>query len=172
MQCRSMESMRLFVVAGLMRRGDQVLLVQQQGPWDTEPTWGLPGGVVEPGERLTEALVREIREETGLEVTDPGQLLYVMQLDSPKESGGYVSFVAEVAGWQGELRVKDPDGYVFQARFLPLSKAIDRLTNHLPWRIMREPIVAYLQGEVGPGTMWLYHRQPDGTDVLVTRVET
>jgi 8-oxo-dGTP diphosphatase len=39
----------------LIRRGDG------QG-------WSLPGGVLEPGERLAEALVREVEEETGLQV--------------------------------------------------------------------------------------------------------
>ena len=61
----------LQIVSALVRLGDEVLLVKQQGPEDLEAHWALPGGVAEPGELLVEALVREVREETGLQVLAP-----------------------------------------------------------------------------------------------------
>ncbi|KAB1193988.1 NUDIX domain-containing protein [Haloferax sp. MBLA0076] len=50
-------------VAGLAVRDGAVLLVRQDG------RWVLPGGGVESGEAKTAALVREMREETGLDAT-------------------------------------------------------------------------------------------------------
>ncbi|WP_416841132.1 NUDIX domain-containing protein [Haloferax sp. DFSO52] len=50
-------------VGGLTERNGAVLLVRQDGQWV------LPGGGVESGESRTAALVREMREETGLDAT-------------------------------------------------------------------------------------------------------
>jgi ADP-ribose pyrophosphatase YjhB (NUDIX family) len=59
-------------VGGLAKDDGRVLLVREDG------RWLLPGGEVEAGESHGEALARELREETGLDVT-PGERLAVVR---------------------------------------------------------------------------------------------
>jgi len=54
-------------VGAVVVDGSRVLLVKRAQP-PLQGQWSLPGGVVEAGEQLHEALVREVGEETGLEV--------------------------------------------------------------------------------------------------------
>ncbi len=154
------------IVAAIIRRGDEVLLVVQQGPDDPAPAWALPGGVVEASESLVAALTREVRVESGLIVEQIGPLAYVTQLHNPTahmwspgelpQPGGMSTvFVFEVAAWQGGVRIDDPDNLISEAYFMSLAEAVDKLTTH-PAPIMRDPIVAYLHGAVGRGTVWSY----------------
>lgn len=54
-------------VGGIVFKGDEVLLARR-GKEPAYGEWSIPGGAVEVGETLEEALHRELREETGIEV--------------------------------------------------------------------------------------------------------
>ena len=55
-------------VGAVVRDDAGRLLLIRRGHEPSRGLWSLPGGRVEPGETLEEAVVREVREETGLEV--------------------------------------------------------------------------------------------------------
>ena len=56
---------------GIVAENEQVLLGRRaHSPWNG--LWGAPGGFVERGEHPSETVVREVREETGLDVEITG----------------------------------------------------------------------------------------------------
>ncbi|UVI33052.1 NUDIX domain-containing protein [Paenibacillus spongiae] len=62
-------------VGGVLVKDGEVLLVQI-GYGNNRGQWMIPGGLVDPGESLEEAVVREVREETGLSV-QPSRIIAI-----------------------------------------------------------------------------------------------
>jgi 8-oxo-dGTP diphosphatase len=89
------------VCAGAVVRDEHGrLLLVRRGSEPSKGLWSLPGGRVEPGETPAMAAVREVREETGLDVE-------VERLLATVSIGGYLvhDFAASVVG--GDLRAGD-----------------------------------------------------------------
>ena len=59
----------IVVVAAAIERDGRYLAARRTRPRDVAGRWEFPGGKVEPGETDEQALVREIREELGVEIT-------------------------------------------------------------------------------------------------------
>ncbi|MFF5469350.1 (deoxy)nucleoside triphosphate pyrophosphohydrolase [Streptomyces achromogenes] len=67
----------IVVVGAALFDGGRLLAARRSAPADLAGRWELPGGKVEPGERPEDALVRELREELGVDAEPlervPGQ---------------------------------------------------------------------------------------------------
>jgi 8-oxo-dGTP diphosphatase len=66
----------------VLLEGDRVLMARHDRAGCI--FWVLPGGAVEPNETVEEAAVREVLEETGLEI----RLLRLLFVDGPREAPG------------------------------------------------------------------------------------
>jgi 8-oxo-dGTP diphosphatase len=69
-------------VGGIIKDDQGRLLLIKRGHAPGAGLWSLPGGRIEPGETDAQALVREMREETGLAV-EPGPLIGRVRRPSP-----------------------------------------------------------------------------------------
>jgi ADP-ribose pyrophosphatase YjhB (NUDIX family) len=99
-------------VGALILRGEQVLLVERGIP--PVGRWTLPSGWIEQEDTLATAVVREVREETGLDCTTAG-IICVRNTPKPQRNEMYICFLCLVA----EDVVPVPDGIEStQARFV------------------------------------------------------
>ncbi|MFG1735243.1 hypothetical protein PAEVO_53020 [Paenibacillus sp. GM2FR] len=87
-------------VTGILIEDERILLVKQSV--SSERGWSLPGGRVEQGETLEEAMVREMEEETGL-ITKVKKLLYLCDKPDSSPSLLHITFLLERL--EGEIRL-------------------------------------------------------------------
>jgi ADP-ribose pyrophosphatase YjhB (NUDIX family) len=96
-------------VGAIIVEDNRVALVKRGHP-PLQGKWSIPGGVLEVGERLRKAVVREALEETGLTI-EPEELLGVFERVVPDEQGRlryhYVLIDFLCRRVAGELRAGD-----------------------------------------------------------------
>lgn len=92
------ESVELTVLCLIHKNGRYLLQDRIKNDWKG---YTLPGGHIELGESIVDAVIREMQEETGLMISHP-HLCGVKQF--PLEEGRYIVFLFETEEFEGDLR--------------------------------------------------------------------
>ncbi len=134
--------MRQWTVAGALVLGPGGVLLVRNKRRNGSHDWSPPGGVIDEGETVLEGLTREVAEETGLQVTGWAGPIYEIQASAPG-LGWTLRVEAHVAtGYEGELKLEDPDGIVVEARFVDPDDCALHLDGTHRW--VREPLSDWL----------------------------
>jgi 8-oxo-dGTP diphosphatase len=148
----------------LVLRGDRILLTRLASRISADEKWHLPGGGVDHGENPRDALVREIREETGLEaqVGDTARV-YSAHLPSMWRKGrrwDYQALRIVYDAWvpvdAPEPRVMEVDGSTVDVAWHPVADVLsgalpvtdivtESLADHRPYQLQRVAIYALVR---------------------------
>ena len=123
----------------MIRDGDRVLVldkVEKNG-------WGgitFPGGHVEQGESIVDSVIREVREESGLEIFSP-RLCGMVEWEHEHTHDRSIVFLFSVDRFQGELIGETHEGKVFWIleNQLPQMKLAPNMLDYL--KIFRDDSV-------------------------------
>lgn len=99
---------------------DGALLMVQRGHDPGAGLWSVPGGRLETGEFISDALVREVREETGVDI-EIGNLAGILEVPGPELHYVILDHFATVAG--NSEPVAGGDAAV--ARWVPLDEVVE-----------------------------------------------
>ncbi len=106
----------------IIQRGEEILLGQRKG--FQEGFYSIPGGLLELGETFEEGAIREVQEETGLELIDPRVIAVTNNLETFARTGKHhVSVILYTNRFRGEPVLMEPEKCVgwswFDPRRLP-----------------------------------------------------
>ncbi len=86
---------RISVVAAYIKKDGRVLLTKRPLHKPRGGLWEFPGGKLEPGENPENALIREIKEELGIEIK-VGEFLAEIDHDYPEIKIRLMCYVADI----------------------------------------------------------------------------
>lgn len=120
------DGIQQLVVGAIVRDGDKILLLQRPDDDFMGGIFELPSGKVEPGEAIDAALTREVKEETGLDVSAIRH--YLGSFDYTSGSGKasrQFNFAVDVAATK-PIVLEEHDTYIWVSldEDLPVTDAV------------------------------------------------
>ena len=115
-------------VTGILIENNEILLVKQK--LNDKRNWSLPGGKLERGETLEQGIIREMKEETGLD-TEILNLLYLCDVSKMNHTLLHITFLLRRVGGEIELPSNQfDDNPINDVKYVPISSLIDYGFSH------------------------------------------
>lgn len=155
-------------------RGEQILLSRLAERVSAAELWTLPGGGVDHGEHPSDAVVREVWEETGLALSiEPEARIYSGHLQSAWRDGRRVDAHAVrivFSGWvpldSPEPHVVEVDGSTVEAAWIPIADVLSERVPVVP--MVREALNDLRPTQIQRLAAYALIRR--GDDLLLTRL--
>lgn len=139
-------------VAAVLPKDDSLLMVRHRK--GDKSYWMLPGGGLDYGETFEQCAIREIAEETGLEITIE-RLLYLSEAICPRGTRHVVNayMLGRIEG--GEIRLPSED-VIDAVEFIPVSE-LSEITVYPPIasQLQQAHRSGYEGGILHLGSMWV-----------------
>ena len=135
---------------GILMEEGKVLLSGNRWYSGKPLVWTLPGGRAEEGEGMSDALVREFREETGLRV-EVGDLAYVAESRSEVRRQIFLVCAFEVRRLEGTLSCEGDPG-VEELRFVPVRE----VGQYMPAPTIGGPLQWYFEHPGDRTRYWFF----------------
>jgi ADP-ribose pyrophosphatase YjhB (NUDIX family) len=92
----------------LIDKDGKVLIGKRKG--GLAQRYSIPGGHLELGETFEQGAIREIKEETNLDIKNPKVIAVTNNLETFREEGKhYISIIILVTEYSGELKLMEPE---------------------------------------------------------------
>lgn len=115
----------------ILKKDNKMLLVRRHATDWAAGQWNFPGGLLEEGETLMQAAIRETAEETGALVAPENfKLVHVLQVHAnAHNTKDIIGFYFMAQTWQGEVYNKEPHRHS-EIGWFSLRDMPENLTEH------------------------------------------